>query len=176
MRHYNRIARFYDAQYGNEQELKIEAVLKNLKFDRQKLVLDLGCGTGLLIAKIRDLTRHVVGLDVSKGMLKEAALNLSHLTCVHFVLADADWAPFGSGCFDAVFAITLLQNMPNQRRTVQEVKRIAQSEASIVVTGLKKNFSESVFLKLLEGEGLKAKLLKTDDRLKCHIAICEKCG
>jgi ubiquinone/menaquinone biosynthesis C-methylase UbiE len=140
------------------------------------LILDLGCGTGLLLQKIRDMAKNVVGLDISKGMLEAVNLFVKRSANVHLVLADADHAPFRSGYFDTVFAITLLQNMPNPHNTLQEVKRITKPNASIIVTALKKRFTEGSFLKLLEKANLQPKLLKSDADLKCHIAACKKCN
>lgn len=174
MRHYNHTAHLYNLRYTEEQNLKIKVATENFDHAKQGLILDLGCGTGLLLPKIREMAKDVVGLDISKGMLEAVNPFVKRSANVHLVLADADHTPFRSGYFDTVFAITLLQNMPNPHNTLQEVKRITKSNASIIVTALKKRFTEHSFLELLEKADLQPKLLKSDADLKCHIAACKK--
>lgn len=170
MNRYNRTAHLYNRRYAEEQSLKITVAVELLKHGRNSLILDLGCGTGLLIARIGKTAKYIVGLDISKSMLKEIELSVRHSRNVHLILADADQTPLRSNCFDTVFAITLLQNMPDPHRTLQEIKHVAKINAVIIVTGLKKRFTEHCFIRLLKSVKLRARLLKKDDALKCHIA------
>jgi ubiquinone/menaquinone biosynthesis C-methylase UbiE len=172
--HYNRTAHIYNKRYIEEQNLKIETVVECLELEKQSSILDLGCGTGLLFPRIQKTAKNVVGLDISKGMLKEIEHFEKHSANTHFILADADYTPLRDNYFDAVLAITLLQNMPNPCKTLQEAKRITKRNASIIVTGLKKHFTEHSFVKLFKNANLKARMLKTNDNLKCYIAICKK--
>jgi ubiquinone/menaquinone biosynthesis C-methylase UbiE len=160
--------------YAEEQNLKIRTSVEHLEFGEKEFILDLGCGTGLLIPKIRKMGKTIVALDISRSMLNAVDVRMKHLPNVHFISADADYTPFRKGSFDVIFAITLLQNMPNPHHTLQEMKYIADSNALIIVTGLKKHFSEHSFLKLLRNARLKAELLEANDNLKCHIAVCHK--
>jgi ubiquinone/menaquinone biosynthesis C-methylase UbiE len=80
--------------------------------------------------------------------------------------------PFPDHIFDRVFAITLLQNMPDPAKTIFEMKRVSKPEAVFVVTGLKKKFTAESFVDLLNRARLKISRLKTDERLKGHIAVC----
>ncbi|MFQ6068205.1 MAG: class I SAM-dependent methyltransferase [Candidatus Bathyarchaeia archaeon] len=172
MRHYNYTAHMYNLRYREEQNLKIKAAIENLEFNSQVSILDLGCGTGLLLSKIHEMAKMIVAIDMSKCMLKETDPFVKRSRCIHFILADADYIPLRNSYFDMVFAITLLQNMPNPHDTLQEVKRITKNDALIIVTGLKNYFSEHSFVKLLKDADLKLKWLKTDDGLKCYIATC----
>jgi ubiquinone/menaquinone biosynthesis C-methylase UbiE len=174
VRYYNRVAPTYDVLYQEEQRLKMDVALRHVELPPRSCILDLGCGTGLLaLSKIGEKARMMIGLDVSKGML-----NLSNpsvrSTSVHLVLADADHTPLRRGCFDGVFAITLLQNMPNPLETLREIRQLAKLDAPIVVTGLKKRFTPDSFRQLLESAKLEAKLVATDEKVKCHIALCTR--
>lgn len=175
MRYYNRIAPIYNALYREEQGLKMEVALDHLELPRRGLILDLGCGTGLLASTaFRGEARIIVGLDTSKGMLSLVDPAVRGAANVHLVLADADHAPFRPECFDAVFALTLLQNMPNPRETLREMSRLAKLDAPIIVTGLKARFAPDSFTRLLKDSKLEARLLETDDCVKCHIALCSR--
>jgi ubiquinone/menaquinone biosynthesis C-methylase UbiE len=87
------------------------------------------------------------------------------------VQADADYIPFKDNYFSVVFAFTVLQNLPDPLETLKEVKRIAERDAPIVVTGLKKVFSLGALRELLQSAGLRVVSLKDDDALKCHVAV-----
>ena len=173
MRFYNSTAHIYDIRYAEEQLLKIGVTLESLKLEKGSSILDLGCGTCLLTSKIQSMSGTIVCLDVSKSMLREAKSHSKNLPKAHLVLADADNTPFRKGHFDAVFAITLLQNMPLPYITLEEMKRVSKHGAQIAVTGLKKSFTNSSFLKLLEEANLKVEVLRMDEKLKCYVAKCK---
>ncbi len=178
MRRYDLTAKIYDMRYAEEQAAKIEVALKNLEslnMERQSLVLDEGCGTGLLFNYVTDKAEMVVGLDISRKILAEAKRRSEKLDNVHLVLADSDYAPFKDSVFSHVFAITLIQNIPNPEKTLAEAKRVARENAVIVVTGLKKKFSLSFFEDLLRKLNLNIiEIREGDERTKCHVAICTK--
>jgi len=135
--------------------MKMEFILKNLDLSQYALVLDVGCGTGLLFEYLRGKVKLIVGVDISKNILLEAKRKLQGGCEVVLVQADADYLPFPDGIFDVVFAVTLLQNMPSPTATLREMFRVANSQAIILVTGLKKSFKLEEFRRLLESFSLK---------------------
>jgi ubiquinone/menaquinone biosynthesis C-methylase UbiE len=172
MRHYDRQATIYDLLYVGEQNAKIEDILKLLKFDSNELVLDLGCGTGFLFQHINKNVGFLVGVDVSQNALKEAKKRTKNSSNIALVRADADNTPFKYHIFNKVFAVTVLQNMPDPIKTLTEMKRIGKPEAVFAVTGLKKKFKPESFVDLLERTYLKIFTLNTSQRLKGYIAVC----
>lgn len=169
---YNLTAKTYDVQYSEEQKVKIKAALEIIKIGCNSLVLDMGCGTGLLFDHVACQVERVVGVDFSKSMLKIAKKRAENFNNIDLVLADADYAPFKEGVFSHIFAVTLLQNMPNPRKTLKEMKRIAGRNALIIVTGLKKKFSYSLFEDLLSNISLETIEILKGESLKCYIAVC----
>ena len=172
MRHYEQQAKVYHAHYLEEQNAKIEDSLNSMKSGLNEIVLDLGCGTGILFQHINKTTKLLVGLDVSSKLLQEARKYTKSKPNTELIRADADNMPFPDHIFDSVFAITLLQNMPDPAKTIFEMKRVSKTEAVFVVTGLKKKFTAESFVDLLKRAQLKISTLKTDEHLKGHIAIC----
>ena len=104
--------------------------------------------------------------------LREAKKRTENSSNIALVRADADNTPFPDHIFDKVFAITVLQNMPDPTKTVAEMKRTGKPEANFAVTGLKKKFTPESFVDLLERAHLKVVTLNTSQQLKGHIAIC----
>lgn len=80
-------------------------------------ILDLGCGTGQLTAKIAESSAQVTGLDASPDMIGQARQNFPALT---FVLGNAADLPFRSE-FDAVFSNAALHWMTDARRIAERI-------------------------------------------------------
>jgi len=174
MRHYDYLAPVYDAQYYEEQEAKTKAALDGLILKEENFILDAGCGTGLLFSHVAERVKLVVGIDISKIILKTAKNRVKSLANAAVVRADTDYIPFKNQVFDAAFAITLLQNLPNPQKTLNDMKRVTKQHATIVATGLKKAFSEKELKRLLREAGLKIKILRQDKNLKEYVAVCTK--
>lgn len=172
MRHYDRLAKIYDAQYAKEQEAKIEAALGETHLKPDSRVLDIGCGTGLLLKYIGNSVVLLVGIDISPHILTEAKTQAKRFQNVALLRAEAGHPPFKSQTFDTVFAITLIQNTPDPARTLKEIKRIAKQDAIVTVTALKKEFTLKNFRQLLKNAELSIITMKTDNNLKDHIATC----
>jgi ubiquinone/menaquinone biosynthesis C-methylase UbiE len=172
MRHYDRHAAIYDVQYVGEQNAKIEDTLKSIKLGSNETVLDLGCGTGFLFQHINKNVGFLVGVDVSQNALREAKKRTENNQNIALVRADADNIPFPENIFDKIFAITVLQNMPDPIKTITEMKRVSKPEAIFAVTGLKKKFTQESFVDLLERAHLKVVTLNTSQMLKGHVATC----
>jgi len=173
-RHYNQSAKVYDAQYYEEQEAKIKTALAELNLIKENLILDAGCGTGLLFPHVAERVKLIVGIDISAHILKEAKKRVKEYLNTAVIIADTDYMPFPNNTFDAAFAVTLLQNMPKPHQTLNEMKRVTKQNTTIVITGLKKAFSRKEFIQLLREVGLEIKVLRLDENLKEYVAICAK--
>jgi ubiquinone/menaquinone biosynthesis C-methylase UbiE len=170
---YDTTASIYDRRYAEEQAAKVEAALKNVSIEKEGLILDVGCGTGILFDHVADEADGIIGVDFSKKCLlqaKERIFNKS-LQNVQLILADVDNMPFHNEVFNTVFAMTILQNMPSPSETLAEIKRVSINDALFVVSGLKKIFTEKGFERLLKNSQLNTLMLE-DEKLKCYVAVC----
>lgn len=131
---YDETSSRYDERYAELQSVKYRTIIKYLP-EQAGCILDLGCGTGLLLEKLRKRRGLVVGVDASKGMLKRAK---SRGKGPRLVLADADSLPFRNDVFDCVVSVTLLQNMPDPARTVRELERVLRKGGTGILTSLKR--------------------------------------
>jgi ubiquinone/menaquinone biosynthesis C-methylase UbiE len=169
MNRYNTTAAGYDELYGEEQQRKYQKALEHAP-TRGKAVLDVGCGSGLFFSHIAGQAEHVVGVDVSFELLRKAKLHSKGFENVEVVLADADHLPFKEGVFGAVFAFTVLQNMPKPLGTLDEFKRVTEVGARVVVTGLKKAFTLTEFMDIVEDCGLALAAFIDEQEINCYIA------
>ena len=170
MRRYNLTAEMYDARYCEEQEAKYKAALDGLSLEAG-VVLDVGCGSGLFFSHVANEAKLVVGVDVSRRLLQLAKERAKTYPDVYLIQADADKLPFKQDIFTHVFAFTVLQNMPNPPKTLEEFKLVAQNDARIVVTGLKAAVSLEVFGGFLEKAGLQVVSLRDDEVLRCYVVV-----
>ncbi len=171
MRRYDATSRSYDELYGEEQGSKFIRVLENIAVRPDSIVLDAGCGSGLLFSYVAPRVETIVGVDTSRNLLISAREKLRKYENAHLVRADVDNMPFGKGVFDVVFAFTVLQNMPEPFETLQSLRRVAIIGAVIVVTGLKKHFSLENFVGLLKRVGFGLVSLIDEGFLKCYVAV-----
>jgi ubiquinone/menaquinone biosynthesis C-methylase UbiE len=171
---YDLTAEMYDSRYTEEQEAKYYAALTSMQ--PTGLVLDVGCGTGLLFNHVASQSEQVVGVDISKKLLLQAKERVDKPRNVELVQADADHLPFKNGLFNAVFAFTVLQNMPKPNETLMEIRRSAVRGACVVVTGLKKVFSTEALTNLLDDAGFHVDSVKDEGNLKCYVALGCKSG
>jgi ubiquinone/menaquinone biosynthesis C-methylase UbiE len=173
MRRYDLTAHLYDMRYAEEQRAKIEAALEKLTIEKPALILDVGCGTGILFDYVAEKAEAIVGVDISRKILLQAKKRAKNFQNVHLILADADNMPIKENVFTHIFGITVLQNMPNPTKTLNEIRRVAKENAKIVVTALKKAFTEKEFEEILRYARLKPVNLKSEG-LKCYVAVCIK--
>jgi len=173
-RSYDRVGgRLYDLRYSQEQERKFTVALGRVFLSQDDLILDIGCGTGLLLEKIGCHVEFAVGLDLSAQLLSWARSKLKESRNIALILSDANHLPFRHTTFDKLFAITLLQNIPNPSEALSEAMSVARPEATIIVTGLKKKYGKEEFVSLVASVGLRVQEL-VDEVLKDFVAICRK--
>lgn len=174
MKHYDRQAVIYNIQYLEEQKSKIEEILKNIKFNQNDQIIDIGCGTGFLFDQFTQSVKFFIGIELSINAIREAKKRLKNASNIELIRADADYTPFPNKIFDKVIAISVLQNMPNSLKTIREMKRIGKLETVFAITGLKKKFNQDSFLNLLKNSDLNIINLSNNQKLKGYVALCKR--
>ncbi|MBK5133646.1 methyltransferase domain-containing protein [Candidatus Bathyarchaeota archaeon] len=167
---YDLTSNIYNIRYSEEQKNKYKRALLNVNFNQKSIVLDIGCGSGLLFSYLTSKVDTIIGIDLSIGLLHKAKENNKE-TNIHLILADADNLPLQTNKVNIVFAFTMLQNMPSPLMTLKEIILAAKTDGQIIVTGLKKVFSLEKFKELLEKSGLKIVAIENGSDLKCYVAI-----
>ena len=105
-------------------------------------VLDAGCGTGAYSEAIVDRVGRVEALDMSQGMLDEAAAKLADAVArdrIGFHQGAITELPFGEASFDAVMINQVLHHLdddadyPLHRRVIGEFARVLRPGGALVV-------------------------------------------
>ena len=147
---YNSTSTFYDDRYRNIQNSKFKLLLKNFKFDN-KIILDAGCGTGLLFEffirydqQIYKRKLRYIGLDISWKMLKQFLYKINKVTSikrVNLILGDIENLPFREEKIHQIFAVTSLQNLHDIKKGLRELFRVGRQGTSLNLSILKKNLN-----------------------------------
>ncbi len=111
-----------DALFPNViRKKELELVQEVLETSRPKLILDYGCGGGWFSILLRRWGFNLVGVDISKNMVKNAKIVCPE---ADFVVCDAMRLPFKEKVFDFVIGISILHHI-NLNRATAELKRIS---------------------------------------------------
>ncbi len=138
---YDIVSRRYDAikqfKPKNESWFVAAPLLRELMGIERPLVLDVATGTGRLpLALLRERFRgQIVGLDLSRGMLRQARRKLAaYSDQVSLLWQDASCLPFSDGTFDAVTCLESLEFMPDPRGALGEMVRVLAPGGVLFVT------------------------------------------
>ena len=109
-----------------------DAIVTALRGGTWRWVLDVGCGTGQLAARLRREVPgvHVVGCDFSRGMLRQARRRDRR---VPWVQGDAARLSFRDGGFDAVVSTEAFHWFPDGRRALAEMRRVLRPEGRLLL-------------------------------------------
>ncbi len=158
----------YDLRYEEEQLRKYDVALQLTRPRGDDLLLDNGCGTGMFL---RHVDSPSVGLDISGNLLIVAKERLkpNH----HLVQGDSEHLPFRAEVFNGVYAVTLIQNLPDKGLAISEMKRVSRAQAILFITALKAAFNREYLVGLLEGKGFSSVEIVGDEGTNDWIA-CAK--
>lgn len=119
---FDRIAPVYDETRRPPSEEELGTLVE--LFTGCRTVLDAGIGTGRFAVPLRDHHFEVVGVDLSLAMMRRArAKGIATL-----VQADLLRLPFRDKAVDAGFMAHVLQLIPDARRALEELGRVARRQ------------------------------------------------
>ena len=143
---YNRFMRKDRAAYEKMYEL-IRPVVKN------KTVLELATGTGLIAKNIVNAANHIEATDASAEMITEAKRN-NRSAKLHFSVQDIFCIPYADKSFDTVIVSNALHIVAQPEKALAEIKRVLKDNGVLIAptfTHSENSFSGKVrafFMKL----------------------------
>lgn len=111
--------------YENERHHGYHALIDRLQFGLIEPlcagsdVLEVGCGTGLILKRVAPVARRAVGLDISPNMLeraRERGLETVEGTATHL--------PFDDSSFDLVYSFKVLAHVEDIQKALGEISRV----------------------------------------------------
>lgn len=125
--YYDNISGGYNELYKREQLTKWALIKDFMHFGER--VLDLGCGTGFVTKLLPGI---VVGCDSSRKMLEQCPSSVRTVYC------KAESLPFKDDSFDTVFSLTVLQDVKDISKAVNEIRRVLKTSGNIIISVLDK--------------------------------------
>lgn len=112
-------------------------VVEIVKRKKPESILDIATGTGdLAIAMTATGAKHIVGLDISPGMLevgKTKVTNRKLENTIEMVVGDSENLSFEDQSFDAVTVAFGVRNFENLEKGLQEIQRVLKPGGSLVI-------------------------------------------
>lgn len=131
---YDRIARRYESRWGRYIDASVRETLARLNLRRGMRLLDIGCGTGVLLREVADAFPgvFVVGIDLSRHML---AVAQEHLQSPPRLLhANVHDLPLKAGSFDVVVSSSSFHFWRVPDRGLREIARVLRPGGQLVIT------------------------------------------
>jgi SAM-dependent methyltransferase len=110
--------------------LGIGRALRHLLGRGSGTCLEIGCGTGVHAARVRELGWTPVGVDISAGMLRHAQGRLA------VARADAERLPVRDGAAPAAIAVMVHTDMPAYPAVLKEAARVLRPGGVLVHLGV----------------------------------------
>jgi SAM-dependent methyltransferase len=93
-----------------------------------KRILDVGCGLGFYVRRLRDFSEDVYGVDVDPANVAEASETLPNIQ-----VAPAENLPFANDFFDVVLSHEVLEHVDDDRQAVAEAIRVLKPGGRLVI-------------------------------------------
>lgn len=131
--YYDEFSKTYDARRGQREPGGYHDLIDDLevglveRFARDRDVLEVGCGTGLLLERFARFARNAVGIDLSPGMLEHARAR-----GLDAQVGSATALPFADATFDVACSFKVLAHIPDVDLALSEMFRVVRPGGTVI--------------------------------------------
>jgi ubiquinone/menaquinone biosynthesis C-methylase UbiE len=131
--YYDTFARTYEDHRGENDPGGYHELLDELetefvrRYASGRDVLEVGCGTGLVLRRIQTFARSAKGVDLSPGMLEKARERGLDVT-----EGSATALPFNDQSFDVTCSFKVLAHVPDIQRALSEMVRVTRPGGTVL--------------------------------------------
>jgi len=155
-REYSVLASRYDRAWAHYVRESTSLALQEIPATPALRLLDMGCGTGVLLERAlnADATRTGAGVDMTLSMLRQASQRLPR--SVPLLCAACDAVPLRSACVDVIVSTSALHYMRDPIGVLREARRLLAPGGTIIVGDWCRDFWTMALLDRVLGWGNRA--------------------
>ena len=98
---------------------------------RDKTVLELAAGTGLIAKHIANAAEYIEVTDASEQMIRQAERE-NHAENLHFSVQDMFCLPYADAAFDVVIVSNALHIVPQPEKSLREIRRVLKDDGVLI--------------------------------------------
>jgi SAM-dependent methyltransferase len=115
----------YVWRFGQDRRLDLIRRYSTLEGGR---ILDVGCGLGTYVRKLRAFSPDVYGVDIDPDKVAQAQKELGHIS-----VSPAEELPFPADFFDVILLHEVLEHVDDDHKAVREAYRVARVGGRMVI-------------------------------------------
>ncbi|MDO8616471.1 MAG: methyltransferase domain-containing protein [Dehalococcoidia bacterium] len=108
-------------------ERRLQLMRRHVDLDGKR-ILDLGCGVGAFVRRLREYSPQVYGVDIDAENVTKGGEEVANLA-----LAVGEGLPFADATFDIVLLHEVLEHVTDDAQTLREVRRVLAPTGRAVV-------------------------------------------
>jgi len=122
------------AELGHASQVWTRGLERRLQMVRRhvglegKRILDIGCGVGAFVRRLREFTPEVYGFDIDRDSVTTGAEELPNLA-----LAVGEHMPYPDASFDVIFLHEVLEHVDDDVATLKEARRVLAPGGRVVI-------------------------------------------
>jgi ubiquinone/menaquinone biosynthesis C-methylase UbiE len=121
--YYDDFAHWYEKERGHGYHRMLDDLEVDLvrRYGEDKEILEVGCGTGLILDRVARFASSASGIDLSGGMLAKAAAR-----GLHVAQASATELPIKTASVDVAYSFKVLAHIPDITGAMREMARVVR--------------------------------------------------
>lgn len=143
------VKEFYEAMYGDDSTRKMKLPflyrkLRKFEVNRYELayqvapggnsLLDMGCGDGELLLRLKDKYQEVWGVDVAKPRIERIQRKFGNESDIHVRVEDVnEQLGFKDGSFDTITVVAVLEHIFDPFHLIKECYRLLVKGGTLIV-------------------------------------------
>jgi SAM-dependent methyltransferase len=167
---FNRQAACWGEQYNRDVTSQIRELVERFDLKEGKTILDIGCGTGILLPHLSDKVENeglIFALDFSWNMIFEAKKKIHPKvegSQIQFINASVEALPLKDQRIDCITCFATFAHVTEQKKAVYEMSRVLKKGGRLFVAHLlgKKELAEP---HRLAGDEVEHDTLPDDDKM-----------
>lgn len=123
---------FFETVYNGKCFKGIAEEIKKY-VNKDDVVLECACGTGLLTLPMAQICKEIVATDYSDGMLRQTQKKVSGYNNVRIQKASILEIPFDNNKFDVVVAANVIHLLDDPGKALSEMKRVCKPGGKLII-------------------------------------------